>query len=97
MDIAALVNPLFDIPSAFTPANGSNNIIKVVAFGVAKMDWKIYNRWGQLVFESTNIAKGWDGTFKGTLQPTDVYTYTLDIKLENGKAYKRTGDISLLR
>jgi gliding motility-associated-like protein len=96
-DIVALVNPLFDVPNAFTPGSSTNNIIKVVAFGVAKMDWKIYNRWGQLVFESTSISKGWDGTFKGTLQPSDVYTYTLDIELENGKAYKRTGDITLLR
>ena len=61
------------------------------------MNWKIYNRWGAVVFVSTSKAQGWDGTFKGVLQPLDVYTYTLDVEFSDGKKYKKAGDITLLR
>ena len=57
----------------------------------------IYNRWGQKVFEGTSVKRGWDGTFKGKLQPMDVYTYTLDVIFSDGKKLKKTGDITLLR
>ena len=61
------------------------------------MNWKIYNRWGQVVFSSTNKDEGWDGTFKGALQPMDVYTYTLDVEFADGQKHRKTGDITLLR
>ena len=97
--VEALVNPLLDVPNAFTPGKpGADAIIKVVGFGIGKMDWRIYNRWGQLIFESTNPSQGWDGTYKGELQPMDVYTYTLDVDFTNNKGeFKKTGDITLLR
>jgi gliding motility-associated-like protein len=98
-DVSAIVTSLFDVPNAFTPGKaGGNGIIKVMGYGIASMDWKIYNRWGQLIFESTNKEDGWDGTYKGTIQPMDVYTYTLDIELTNdNKKVRKTGDITLLR
>ncbi len=96
--VATLVNPLLDVPNAFTPSQGGiNSIIYVRGFGIGKMDWKIYNRWGQLVFHSTNKRSGWNGTFKGKLQPMDVYTYTLEAELTDGKKIRRTGDITLLK
>jgi gliding motility-associated-like protein len=96
--VAALVNCLLDIPTAFTPGTvGTNSIIKVVGFGISEMDWNIYNRQGELVFHSTDPSNGWDGTYKGSLQPTDVYTYTLEAGFSNGTKLKRTGDITLLR
>ncbi|MCW3090601.1 MAG: hypothetical protein JWP81_1670 [Ferruginibacter sp.] len=98
LDVPAVVLPLLDVPNAFTPGKfGSNAIVRVVGFGIGKMDWKIYNRWGQPVFSSTNQVNGWDGTFKGALQPMDVYTYTLDVEFTDGKKVRKTGDISLLR
>ena len=74
-----------------------NSVIKVVGFGIGKMNWNIYNRWGQLMFSSINQESGWDGTFKGTIQPMDVYTYTLDVELIDGKKVRKTGDITLMR
>jgi gliding motility-associated-like protein len=98
LDVPAIVLPVLDVPKAFTPGRfGVNGIIKVVGFGIGKMDWRIYNRWGQRIFSSSNQADGWDGTFKGTLQPMDVYTYTLDVEFTDGKKLRKTGDISLLR
>ena len=63
--VESLINPLLDVPNAFTPGRfGQNSIIMVKGFGIAAMDWKIYNRWGQVVFESNNPFIGWDGTYK---------------------------------
>ena len=61
------------------------------------MDWRIYNRWGQLVYQTNSRKDAWDGTFKGKPQPMDVYTYTLDVEFTDGKKLRKTGDITLLR
>jgi gliding motility-associated-like protein len=96
--VETLINPLLDVPNAFTPGRfGQNSIIMVQGFGIATMDWKIYNRWGQVVFESNNPFIGWDGTYKGALQPMDVYAYTLDATFFDGTKTRRKGDITLIR
>jgi gliding motility-associated-like protein len=98
IDVEARVIPLLDVPNAFTPGRfGINGVIEVKGFGIGKMDWKIYNRWGQQVFHTTSRKEGWDGTYKGALQPMDVYTYTLDVEFTDGKKFRKTGDITLLR
>ena len=98
LPVDVIVNPLLDVPNAFTPGRfGVNSIVSVRGFGITKMDWKIYNRWGQLVFQSATKTQGWDGTFKGKLQATDVYGYTLEAEFSDGKKLRKTGDITLLR
>ena len=98
LPVDVIINPLLDVPNAFTPGRfGLNSVVSVRGFGIIKMDWKIYNRWGQLMFQSTSKRQGWDGTFKGKLQPTDVYGYTLDAEFNDGKRLRKTGDITLLR
>jgi len=97
-DVSALIDPLLDVPNAFTPGRGNrSSIVKVMGYGIGQMTWRIYNRWGQKVFETTNRQTGWDGTFQGKLQPMDVYTYTLDVVFVDGKKLQRTGDITLIR
>ena len=96
--VNVIVNPLLDVPNAFTPGRfGINSIINVRGFGIEKMDWKIYNRWGQKIFQSDNKRTGWDGTYRGKLQPTDTYIYTLDVLFTDGKTLRKKGDITLLR
>ena len=96
--VNVIVNPLLDVPNAFTPGRfGVNSAVNVRGFGIGKMDWKIYNRWGQLVFHSASKKIGWDGFYKGKLQPMDVYGYTLDVEFTDGKKLRKTGDITLLR
>lgn len=97
-NVPILIVPLLDVPNAFTPGRfGENGIVKVKGFGIGTMEWKIYNRWGQVVFATSDKNEGWNGIFKGRLQPMDVYTYTLDVIFTDGQKLRKTGDISLLR
>ncbi len=97
-DVQAKVSTLFDVPNAFTPnGNGLNDKIFVKGFGISKISWNIYNRWGILVFSTNNYSEGWDGRFKGDLQPQDVYHYTLIVDFFDNKRETRSGDITLLR
>jgi len=97
-DVPILIVPLLDVPNAFTPGRfGENGIVKVKGFGIGTMNWKIYNRWGQVVFATSDRNEGWNGIFKDRLQPMDVYTYTLDVIFTDGQKLRKTGDISLLR
>ncbi|MFA6923318.1 MAG: PKD domain-containing protein [Bacteroidales bacterium] len=66
-----------DVPSAFTPnGDGINDIAYVAGWGIKKLiSFKIFNRWGELLFESNDIKVGWDGKYKGTPQNTETYTY----------------------
>lgn len=96
--VQAVIVPLLDVPNAFTPGRfGRNSIVRVEGFGIAKMTWRIYNRWGQKIFETGDRKSGWDGTYKGQLQPMDVYTYTLEVEFSDGTRTKKTGDITLIR
>ena len=98
LPVDVIINPLLDVPNAFTPGRfGVNSVVNVRGFGIVKMDWKIYNRWGQLIFQSASKGLGWNGTYKGKLQPTDVYGYTLEAEFSDGQKVRKTGDITLLR
>jgi gliding motility-associated-like protein len=98
LPVQTLVNPLLDVPNAFTPGRfGQNSIVKVQGFGISSMIFRIYNRWGQMVFESNNQFQGWDGNFKGNPQPMDVYAYTLEATYFDGTKTTRKGNITLIR
>ncbi len=96
--IAARVSQLYDVPSAFTPnGDGKNDKVFVRGFGIKSMKWDIYNRWGILMFTGNSLSEGWDGYYKGELQPQDVYHYTLRVEFWDDKQDTKTGDITLLR
>lgn len=98
LPVSTIVVPALDVPNAFTPNQpGVNSVIMVRGFGIAKMRFIIWNRWGQKVFETNNRFQGWDGRVKGTVQPMDVYAYTLDVEFFDGTKTTRKGDITLIR
>lgn len=98
MPVSTIVVPALDVPNAFTPnSNDVNSKIFVRGFGIAKMRFTIWNRWGQKVFETGNRFEGWDGRVKGVVQPMDVYAYTLDVEFFDGTKTTRKGDITLIR
>jgi gliding motility-associated-like protein len=61
------------------------------------MTFRIYNRWGQLVFQSASLNQGWDGKYKGVLQPMDAYGYSLEVEFSDGTRTTKKGDITLIR
>jgi gliding motility-associated-like protein len=96
--VQAIIVTLVDVPNAFTPQSGDvNSKIMVRGFGISKMKFIIWNRWGQKVFETEDRSVGWDGKYKGVLQPMDVYAYTLDVEFFDGTKTTRKGDITLIR
>jgi gliding motility-associated-like protein len=96
--IQAIIEPAVDVPNAFTPLTGGiNSVVFVRGYGIAKFKFTIWNRWGQKVFETEDRKVGWDGKYKGVIQPMDVYAYTLDVDFVDGSKAKKKGDITLIR
>ena len=96
--VQTLIEPAVDVPTAFTPLSGGvNGVVYAKGYGIANMKFIIWNRWGQKVFESNSKNIGWDGKFKGALQPMDVYAYTLDVQFTDGTKANKKGDITLIR
>ncbi|HZH67325.1 MAG TPA: PKD domain-containing protein [Flavisolibacter sp.] len=96
--VSTLVEPAVDVPNAFTPQSGDvNSRVFVRGFGIAKLKFAIYARWGEKVFETADKRIGWDGKYKGKLLPMDVYAYTMDVEFADGKKFQKTGDITLIR
>ena len=90
----------FAIPNAFTP-NGAgpaeNDYFRpITTGGVTLTVFRIYNRWGQLVYDGTG-SPGWDGSFGNTPQPAGAYIYTLEYIDQNGTRKQASGDVTLLR
>lgn len=86
------------VPTAFTP-NGDdlNDVLYVEGSGFQDMIFQIYNRYGELVFESTDKNLGWDGTVNGLPQEMEVYTYYVKIRYVDGGVAEEKGNITLLR
>jgi len=90
--------PFVFMPNAFSPnGDGENDILKVEGRTIDEFYLAIYDRWGELVFETTDPSKGWDGNFNGELSEPDVYGFYLKLKCINGEEYFKKGNITLLR
>jgi gliding motility-associated-like protein len=87
------------VPTAFTPNNDrKNDLLRPILLGIKELHYfKIFNRWGQLLFEIKNERPGWDGTFKGIAQPTQVIVWMLEGIGVDGKLYTRKGTSVLVR
>lgn len=90
-----------DVPSAFTPnQDGINDVVFPDGWGIRKLIYfRIYNRWGQLIFETNEYRKGWDGTFEGVAQNMDTYIYQVEAAtyLDSDPVKSQSGTIKLIR
>jgi gliding motility-associated-like protein len=97
------IEPLssIDVPTAFTPnGDGVNDVVYVAGWGIKKLLYfKIFNRWGELVFETDDITVGWDGTYRSVPQNTETYVYEAAVEpfIDGGKPVVKKGAIKLLR
>lgn len=87
------------IPSAFTPnGDGRNDVFRVLNARYQKLlDFRVYNRWGQLIYQTTDIDKGWDGTFNGVPQDMGVYNYVIILAKPDGTDKTYSGTVTLIR
>lgn len=89
----------FFIPSAFTPnGDGKNDIFKPLIFGrLDYFSFKVYNRFGQKIFESDDPTHGWDGRFQNLELPSDIFTWTCSFQIMGEKAALEKGTVMLMR
>ncbi len=95
--INVLAEQLF-FPNAFTPnGDGLNDVFKPHGSGVEQYQLIIYNRWGQVMFETSDFTLGWDGTQSQNPVQSDVYVYQCEMTGISGKRYNYSGNITVVR
>jgi gliding motility-associated-like protein len=101
---ADVVFPNVFTPDPENPSGGyyditslTNDVFFPYTSGVTDFKLQIFNRWGELIFETIDIKQGWDGYYRGQLCQQDVYIWKAYVKLNNGKEFNKTGDVTLLR
>lgn len=91
-------DPYIFVPNTFTPnGDGINDILYVRGFYIDEMEFYLYNRWGEKVFESHDKSIGWDGFYKGEKLRTDVFGYYLKVRCFGGEEFFKRGNVTLLR
>jgi gliding motility-associated-like protein len=95
-------------PSAFTPnplgsnggmigGDGENDVFYPFVQGLTSIRMTIFNRWGQVLYNSDELNRGWDGYYRGKLMPSDTYIYRIQASFTNGESQTFLGDVTLLR
>jgi gliding motility-associated-like protein len=98
MDVSTAV--VISIPKAFTPNGDNLNDVLKIEHGAGLKTFnfiKIYNRWGNLVFQTSNVNQGWDGLTNGIPQEMDAYTYFISYITYKDEPVSKTGSFILLR
>jgi gliding motility-associated-like protein len=101
------------VPNSFSPnGDGVNDFLKVLTNvdadnnyangfveggAIAEIDFRVYNRYGLLVFRTSDPHEGWDGTFKGKPENPATFVYTVDYRLINGRSSNLKGNVTLFR
>jgi len=86
------------IPNTFTPnSDGENDILFVRGLKVQEVYFAVYNRWGELVWETNDKTKGWDGIYKGKPADVGVFGWYLKVKCFNGEESFKKGNVTLIR
>jgi gliding motility-associated-like protein len=99
---------MIEFPNAFSPnvveSSGGyynihsldNDVFFPMHKGVEEYKLQIYNKWGELLYESKDIAKGWDGYYRGQLVKQDVYVWKVEARFVNGQKYEKAGDVTVI-
>jgi gliding motility-associated-like protein len=93
------IEPGLYVPNAFTPGNdGINDVFRPIPIGMKSINYfKVFSRWGQLMYSSTESEKGWDGTFSGKPQDPGVYVWMVEGIDYLDKKITRKGSVVLIR
>ncbi|MGB3948220.1 MAG: PKD domain-containing protein [Bacteroidia bacterium] len=100
---ADIIFPNAFTPNPYGPSGGvydinsfDNDIFFPYTSGVVEYELQIFNRWGELIFESFDVKNGWDGYYRGQLCQQDVYVWKAYVRLSNGKVFNKVGDLTLI-
>jgi gliding motility-associated-like protein len=86
------------VPNTFTPnGDGKNDVLYARSPLVSDIHFVVADRWGQIVFETNDINKGWDGNFNGKPCNPDVFGYYITYRCNNGQESFKKGNITLIR
>jgi len=87
------------IPNAFSPNNdGKNDVFHIINFtDQTLIEFKVFNRWGTILFQTGNPKVGWDGMYKGKEQPTGLYGYVIRIAYADNVVETYKGTVTLIR
>lgn len=91
--------PLFIYgPNSFSPdGDGINDEFKFKGIGIENFELMIFNRWGDLIFSSGSVNRGWDGTYKGKLVPVGVYVYKVRAESYEKRVFENAGSITIIK
>ncbi|MBE7510097.1 MAG: gliding motility-associated C-terminal domain-containing protein [Bacteroidia bacterium] len=96
-EVTVTPNMAIYVPNSFTPnGDGMNETFGAYSEGVKDFTMQVYNRWGQLIFESSDINQHWDGKFRGELAPQGSYVYKIQAKAMNGRIITKKGTVNLV-
>lgn len=91
-------SPDIFVPNAFRPTGTQNIIFRPIPVGIKNLDYfRVYNRWGHMVFQTTQVGKGWDGRVAGKLQDAGTYVWMVSGTDYTGKNVKRKGTMVLIQ
>jgi gliding motility-associated-like protein len=86
------------VPTAFSPnSDGNNDILYARGIKVTNLQFQIFNRWGQIVFESKDVNNGWDGNFNGQPLNSEVFVYFVKATCPDRTTIERKGTVTLIR
>jgi len=87
------------VPKAFAPnGNGKNDVLRPILVKIPTINFfRVYNRWGQMIYQTNIIGEGWDGTFKGVAQPIETYSWVFEGIDYKGDKVRASGKSTLIR
>ena len=86
------------MPNAFTPGTNTNTVFRPICIGISALDYfRVYNRWGQLMYSTSQIGQGWDGRIEGKLQESNAYLWIVKGTDYTGKVIAKKGTAVLVR
>jgi gliding motility-associated-like protein len=98
--IGTLGDGVIFVPNSFTPdSDGINDVFRAQGTDIVSFHLSIFDRWGELIFETKNLAEGWNGYYKGNLVQQDVYVWIMEYKTacDEKKSHRRKGIVSVVR
>jgi gliding motility-associated-like protein len=86
------------VPNTFTPnSDGNNDLLYLRGKNISEIYFAVYNRWGELVFETNDMKKGWDGVYKNMNSDPVVFAWYVKAKCYNGEEVEKKGNVTLIR